>query len=447
MTRILMALVIFCAVVSVAFAVSVLPSLSFSDSHALGVAFTQFSGFLSIALMSFAMLLSARPRWMEPSLDGLDKMYRLHKWLGIGAIVLGTVHWLTKTGDGHRLPPAGSEQVPADTAAAAAGQIATSPEGLLQSLTGPAHMVAQPALFILIALGVIALIKVIPYRFFAKTHILTAFIFGVLVFHSIVLLKAAYWATPVGLVTLLLSAIGVVAGLYSILHYFGATPLAPGKILSSTYYPELKVLETELQVGTGWRGHKSGQFAFVTTSWREGAHPFTIATHWEPETRSIGFIAKELGDHTARLREIYTPGRSVSIEGPYGRFTFESSKPRQIWIGGGIGIAPFVARMRELAGRTGGKPIDLFHCTTEESSAALSKMRADAAASGITLHILVSPRDGLLTARSIVEAVPNWTSASVWFCGPAGFGTALRRDFVSAGLAGSDFHQELFEMR
>ncbi len=32
--------------------------------------------------------------WLERHLDGLDKMYRLHKWLGIGALVVGTVHWL-----------------------------------------------------------------------------------------------------------------------------------------------------------------------------------------------------------------------------------------------------------------------------------------------------------------------------------------------------------------
>jgi len=37
--------------------------------------------------------------------------------------------------------------------------------------------------------------------------------------------------------------------------------------------------------------------------------------------------------------------------------------------------------------------------------------------------------------------------ASVWFCGPAGFGAALRRAFVSAGLHRDNFHQELFEMR
>jgi predicted ferric reductase len=41
----------------------------------------------------------------------------------------------------------------------------------------------------------------------------------------------------------------------------------------------------------------------------------------------------------------------------------------------------------------------------------------------------------------------EWASASLWFCGPGAFGRALRQDFIAAGLAQADFHQEIFEMR
>jgi predicted ferric reductase len=44
--------------------------------------------------------------------------------------------------------------------------------------------------------------------------------------------------------------------------------------------------------------------------------------------------------------------------------------------------------------------------------------------------------------------VPGWREASIWFCGPAGFGEALRHDFAAHGFpAGQRFHEELFEMR
>ncbi|WP_340155878.1 hypothetical protein, partial [uncultured Winogradskyella sp.] len=45
--------------------------------------FIQYSGVIGIGVMSIAMLLALRPVWLEPILGGLDKSYRLHKWLGI----------------------------------------------------------------------------------------------------------------------------------------------------------------------------------------------------------------------------------------------------------------------------------------------------------------------------------------------------------------------------
>ena len=40
------------------------------------------------------MILATRPVIFEPYLGGLDKMYRLHKWLGISGLVMSIAHWL-----------------------------------------------------------------------------------------------------------------------------------------------------------------------------------------------------------------------------------------------------------------------------------------------------------------------------------------------------------------
>ena len=133
----------------------------------------------------------------------------------------------------------------------------------------------------------------------------------------------------------------------------------------------------------------------------------------------------------------------------------DSAEASQIWIGGGIGITPFIARMKQLAmdrqgysGRPLTQAIDLFHTTADYSEEAIGRLRADAEAAGVRLHVLHDPRDGLLTGKQIRAAVPDWEQASVWFCGPAGFGVALRNDFASHGLpAAESFHQELFAMR
>ena len=65
---------------------------------ALRTVWVQYSGVLVMGAMSLAMLLAVRPVWLERHLDGLDKMYRLHKWLGIAALAIGTVHWLWAKG-------------------------------------------------------------------------------------------------------------------------------------------------------------------------------------------------------------------------------------------------------------------------------------------------------------------------------------------------------------
>src|SRR5699024_5470420 len=55
---------------------------------------TYLTGLGSFVLMSLIMLLAVRPLWLEKRLQGLDKMYRLHKWAGIWAIGLAAAHYL-----------------------------------------------------------------------------------------------------------------------------------------------------------------------------------------------------------------------------------------------------------------------------------------------------------------------------------------------------------------
>ncbi len=116
-------------------------------------------------------------------------------------------------------------------------------------------------------------------------------------------------------------------------------------------------------------------------------------------------------------------------------------------MGAGIGITPFIARMKQRASVPDARAVDLFHPTADFDQTAIDRLTADAAAAGVRLHLLVDARDGRLNGERIRAAVPEWQTASVWFCGPPRFGQALRDDFVAHGLPPDRFHQELFEMR
>jgi predicted ferric reductase len=299
-----------------------------------------------------------------------------------------------------------------------------------------------------VVLIVLALVKRFPYRWFAKTHSLLAVLYLLLVLHTLVLVKFAYWTQPIGIVTALLLLGGSLAALQALFKRIGAQRKVEGEIQRLIEYPELSVLETHIALHDGWPGHQAGQFAFVTSSAAEGAHPYTIASAWNPPQAHISFITKALGDHTRRLPQLLRVGDRVTVEGPYGCFTFEDQKPRQIWIGAGIGITPFVARLKQLALTPDRQhSIDLFHPSGEYSAAAMAKLRADAAAAGVRLHLLVGNQNGRLSGERLRHEVADWQAASVWFCGPAGFGRALRDDLLAHGLKPQDFHQELFQMR
>ncbi len=402
----------------------------------------QYSGLLGMGVMSVAMLLAVRPAWIEQRLHGLDKMYRLHKWLGISGLVIAILHWLCSQGP-KWLVKAGLIERPVR----GPRPVQTDPIlAFLQSQRGLAEDLGEKAFYVALVLIALALIKRFPYRHFIRTHRWIALAYLVLVWHAVVLTKSGYWVQPVGIVQGLLLAAGTVAAFVSLTRRIGARRKAVGEVESIEYLEGVRVNAVRVQLHSAWAGHQPGQFAFVTFDEREGAHPFTISSAWQGDGRLL-FLIKALGDYTRTLASSLKAGDDVTVEGPYGRFHFEGESRRQIWIGGGIGITPFVARLHQLAQQPDGRQIDLFHATTDVDETALQRLRDDASAAGVRLHLLVSGRDGLLTGERLRERVPDWREAEVWFCGPAGFGDAIRTDLCAHGLPAERFHQELFEMR
>jgi predicted ferric reductase len=401
------------------------------------------TGVLAIGAMSMAMVLAVRWSALETAMGGLDKAYRLHKWMGIAGLVFSILHFLLAN-----VPKilASAGYIP-EPEAAPSLESASAMYRFFASQYPLAEEFGDWGFKIALVLIVIALVKKFPYRFFLRSHRLLSAVYLCLALHSIILMRFSYWDSAVAPVVTLLAAAGSVAAVQSLLGRVGYRRRAIGEIERLQYHEDNSVLKIGVRLRGHWDGHEEGQFAFVTFDRHEGAHPFTIASPWRDDGR-VAFFVKGLGDYTKTLPGTLRVGDLATVEGPYGRFGFESDKPRQIWVAGGIGIAPFVARLKALIRSPGEQPIDLFYSASEpEDPEFLHRLRAAAAEARVELHVTVPSQDGRLDVERICQEVPEWRDADFWFCGPTSFGETLQRGLTALGLAPSSFHRELFDMR
>ena len=189
-----------------------------------------------------------------------------------------------------------------------------------------------------------------------------------------------------------------------------------------------------------------GQFAFLSLgrpAHDTRPHPFSITS--SPDDPQLRFVVKGLGDHTRELSKI-PAGTSARVEGPYGSLTHTRMKSRrQVWIGGGIGITPFIAMARAVS-KGGDFDVDLYYCTADAAEAHFHDELAE--------HVNVIPVredvEGFLTAEKVAEGSGPLGPANgtdYLICGPPAMLRNLRAQLEAAGVPPSRVHAEDFSFR
>ena len=404
-----------------------------------------YSGIIAIGMMSVGMILAMRLQSIESLLGGLDKHYRLHKWLGVSAVIAAVVHWLVKL-EPKWLVKHGF----------AAAETFKTPAGVVgffdradpfSTIRGFAKDLGEWTIYALIVLAVFALWRKLPYRQFFKTHRLMAIIYLLLAFHSVVLFSKLGWQSPIGYAMAILMAAGAVGALVSLFGQTGHKHQHKGTITRITLHNADNMVQVHLHIDNTWPGHHAGQFAFLTFERNEGAHPFSISSAWDPETQDISFHIKRLGDYTRTLPQNLVIGQVVDVQGPYGRFEFAPEDADQIWVAGGVGLTPFMARLQSLPAGPRSNAIYFYLCVRDDQTDVVESIKNLCKRTGVQWHVIVSGKDKPLSGEQIRQEIPNWQKCHVWFCGPSGLGQAVRDDLKAHGLANKQFHQELFEMR
>ena len=397
------------------------------------------SGFLSIVFMSLTMFLAIRPAWLEKPLGGLDRIYRLHKWSGILAVGFGALHWLIKQSGGLIKGIIGSD-----------GRLPKIKyDGLLEAMRELGDDMGEPALYIALAMLAITLWRRFPYHVWRHLHRIMPVLYLMLAFHAALLAPPAYWTQPAGLVLAIFLALGCGASVLSLGGMIGRSRQGRGSVTAIRQGNDITEITCRLE--TRWQAHRPGQFAFITFSKFEGAHPFTIASA-DRGDHTITFCIKALGDFTRRIEQRVEVGQTITVEGPYGCFQIDryDRKRRQIWVAGGVGVTPFLAWLESIQ-RGGGSQIeaDLHYCTRDrDNDIFVDRLHALCESLlGVRLHIHSARHGDILSAESLTPANAQAKNTEVWFCGPRGLAEALKRGLKQNGLAGLRFHQEAFELR
>jgi predicted ferric reductase len=283
----------------------------------------------AVVLMCWSVALSARFRVAEDFFGGLDKVYQVHKRLGRLAFFVIVAHPLCLGAD--RLPEFG----------AFLADIWFRFPGGSRYLHGQNVGVAS---FLLMAALIVLTLWLKPaYHVWKRSHEWFGAVMVLAAAH-IFIVDADVAAYPLlaawvyALLALALFSFGYIRFLYRFLG-----PQAEYRI--ERIDKVRNIIELTLAPKRRKLDFKPSQFAYLVFH-KPGIspepHPYSIASGYNLRGR-LKFGIKQVGDHTRTLERLEKDD-PVTVYGPYGRFSepFLSAERDCVFIGGGIGITPFL---------------------------------------------------------------------------------------------------------
>ncbi|EJL86895.1 ferric reductase-like transmembrane domain-containing protein [Pantoea sp. GM01] len=398
------------------------------------------AGLLAWFGMSFTIILSIRHPLLSRWCGGLDKAYKLHKWCAISSVVFALIHWLAEKVP-HWLVDAGVAAHPGEL-----GHIVMT--SWQESLLEFGLILAEYGLYILIALSLVSVTKKIPYHIFYYLHKAFPVVYIACAYHVMTsLFKTEWWQTPAAYLLALVTLVAVGCALISLFQRTGRRHSAQGEILQVVAAPQ-DIVEVKLRNPANI-AMLPGQFAFVQFEHSTERHPFTLSDI-NPQQQSLTLSIKKLGDYTRQLAHHLQPGQRVNMEGPYGNFTFKATSHQQLWVAGGIGITPFMAKLKDAA-RRGEKlsGVELWYFTRVESGISYPDyLPALCQQTEVVLHYFTANAIQTLEQRvSTIKDDLHSAALDIWFCGPEGLKKSLIQAVNQHEINLKDFHADCFSWR
>jgi len=420
-------------------------------------------------LMCWSVLLSTRMRRLENYFGGLDKMYQVHKRLGKWAFYIIVFHPLFLAVD--RLP---------DISAFLGGLFLLLPEGK-RYIWG--HNVGVLTFVVMAVLAGLTLWIRLPYDQWKRTHEWFGAVMLLVVVHVVVVDKdlASYPLLGAWMYGWLLAAMA--SYIYIRFAYKKWGPRFDYRVTGIERPADTIKLSLD-PAGERGMDFKPSQFVYLVVN-REGIspepHPYSIANGYNRPARLMLGI-KKAGDHTRSLESLET-GDSVTLYGPYGHFSdkFLTAERNCVFIGGGIGITPFMGmwhvalhseerlpddkvpekltRLHPEIIRSWKSPcVSLFYLCSEKREACFDKdIRHEITMSrrhkfsafhkrGHRYELYLSSEKGRLTADYVAEKAGPIGDKYIFLCGPSPMMDSLTGQFIRLGVPAEQIIVEDFNL-
>jgi predicted ferric reductase len=411
----------------------------------------QVTGLAGTALLALSFVLATRAQWLEDYFGGLDQMYRTHHAFGLTAFGVLAAHPVALA-------------------------LRFIPEQLSRALLFlmPVHRqlavnVGVYALWGLVALVALTLARRVPYDTWKITHRGLGVVLLLGAAHMLAVRPTRGYdvalAQVPGLWYYMLGLTGL--GLVSAAYVSVWKPLFGRRLpcrVTGVHRLSKEVVEVELTPETGRLDFFPGQYVFV--SFRgEGltreSHPFTVCS--PAGEHAFRVTVKALGDFTSTLYGRLREGMAAQVDGPYGRFDYRQGGSDQIWIAGGVGIAPFLSWARHMAhtedhlhagdrAHAGNheqsvdlQSVDLYYCVHSRGDAVYrDELKAlSETIPGLRVRLVCSVEEGHLQVGDLGDL----SGKDVFLCGPARLTGDFRRTLRRRGVERERIHFEDFEFR
>lgn len=385
---------------------------------------------LGLALLLLAAMISARIPGLDLWFGGLTRLWRIHHLLGAASFLLLMAHPLLLSFAAARF------SVPAASAVLFPGPSAWGVWAGWAALAAMAAFLAPTFSFF----------GAPEYQRWKSLHALSGAAIALGLAHALAsgaLLTGAaaraWWGSYGALALLAFAWRAFAARRFARKGYTVAAANAAGRgVVELTLRPDGRLLE-----------RRPGQFVYLTpldTSLAAGRgeeHPYTLSS--APDEPVLRVVVKDLGDASRALQSVAVGSRAL-VEGPFGEFFPQGGAGApELWIAGGVGLTPFLSRVREL-GPSRSVDAHLVYCVQDETRAHFRAELEAAAARfpGFRLSMHYFAQEGPLTAAFLRTRCPDAAGRAAFVCGPPALIAAARTELRRAGVPASRVHAEDF---